>query len=549
VTETGDGTARGPHHHRTHRPGGPAHDTGENPVQGISRRELLRRGGWLGVAIAAGGLAAACSGDSSDADASTGPQKRGGVLNVGATGGSAKDSVDPHNPVTYPDQQRVLNLYEPLFLRNAEYKIEPLVGESVEPTQGGRVWTLKLRSGVEFHNGKTVDADDVIFSLRRILDPKAPGAGASGLSMIDAAGLKKVDATTVQIPLKFPYALLQDELAQYALGIVPVGFDKTRPVGTGPFSFESFTAGQQSSFKRFENYWRDKAFVDRLVIIDFPDDNAKVNALLSGQIQAVDNLPVSQINAVKGAGAKVLISETGSWTPFTMRVDAAPFSDVRVRQALRLVVDRPQMVAQALNGQGRVANDLYAPFDPAYASELPQRTQDIDQARSLLRAAGREALSVELVTSSGIGSGAVESAQLFAQQAKQAGVNVRLRNVDSATFYGDQYLSWPFAQDFWFTRNYLPQTAQGSSPGAPYNETHWRDPEFLSLIGRARQELDEARRNELLKAAQKIEYERGGYIVWGFKNQVDGYSAKVTGFRPDRNLPLSSYQFRLVSFV
>jgi peptide/nickel transport system substrate-binding protein len=509
----------------------------------LTRRDLLRRGGLLGLAVTAGGLLEGCGGAPSSAN----PGRRGGVLRVGATGGSAKDSIDPHNPVTYPDQARVLNLYEPLFLRNAKYEIEPLVGESVLPSAGGQVWTLRLRSGVQFHNGKTVDADDVIFSLRRILDPAAPGTGATGLAMIDAAALKRVDATTVEIPLKYPYSTLDDQLAQYMLGIVPVGFDKAKPVGTGPFAFKDFTPGSRSTFTRFDNYWRDKAFADELVIIDFTDDTAKVNALLSGQIDALDNLPQSQIDVVKAAGGNVLVSETASWTPFTMRVDVAPFGDVRVRQAFRLIVDRPQMVAQALNGQGRVGNDMYAPFDPAYASELPQRQQDLDQARSLLRAAGHAALTVELVTSSGIGSGAVEAAQLFAEQAKGAGVTVQIRNTDSSAFYGQDYLSWPFAQDFWFTRSYLPQVANGSLASSPFNETHWNEPKFVSLIEQAQRELDAAKRTELLKQAQRIEYDSGGHIIWGFKNQVDAYSAKVSGFVPDRNLPLSSYGFRLVS--
>src|SRR3712207_8298026 len=93
-----------------------------------------------------------------------------------------------------------------------------------------------------------------------------------------------------------------------------------------------------------------------------------------------------------------------------MRVDAAPFDDVRVRQAFRLIVDREQMVQQVLSGQGRIANDLYAPYDPAYARDLPQRQQDLEQARSLLRQAGRENLSVELVTAP-VFQGIVEATQ------------------------------------------------------------------------------------------------------------------------------------------
>jgi peptide/nickel transport system substrate-binding protein len=436
-----------------------------------------------------------------------------------------------------------------LFQRNAKYEIEPLIGESLTPSADAQVWTLKLRSGVEFHNGKTLDADDVIFSLRRIVDPAAPGVGATGLAMIDAAALKRIDATTVQIPLKYPYSVLDDQLAQYMLGIVPAGFDVAKPVGTGPFAFKDFTAGGQSTFTRFDNYWRAKALPEQLVVIDFPDDTAKVNALLSGQIDALDNLPQSQIDVVRSAGGNVLISETASWTPFTMRVDTAPFDDVRVRQAFRLIVDRPQMVAQALNGQGRIGNDLYAPFDPAYAGDLPQRHQDLDQAKSLLRSAGHDGLTVELVTSTGIGSGAVEAAQLFAEQAKGAGVTVQIRNTDSATFYGKDYLSWPFAQDYWFTRGYLPQVANGSLATSAFNETHWNQPDFVQLIGAAQRELDAAKRTDLLKQAQRIEYDTGGHIIWGFKNQVDAYSAKVTGFVPDRNMPLSSYGFRLVSLA
>src|SRR6266536_1452646 len=274
-----------------------------------------------------------------------------------------------------------------------------------------------------------------------------------------------------------------------------------------------------------------------------------VHALLDGQVDAIDNLPQTKIDMVRAIGANVLISETGSWTPFTMRVDAEPFRDVRVRRAMRLIVDRDQMVAQALNGQGRIANDLYAPFDIAYAKDLPQRQQDLPQARSLLKQAGHEGLRIELVTSSGIGAGAVEAARLFGKQAQGAGVDTQVHEVDGGVFYGQNYLRWPFALDYWFTRSYLPQVFQGSQPDSPYNECHWNDARFIELIHQACGELDAARRIELLREAQKIEYDSGGYLVWGFKNQVDAYSAKVTGFVPDRNLPLSSFQFRTVSFT
>ncbi|HEX7298679.1 MAG TPA: hypothetical protein VF257_06710, partial [Solirubrobacteraceae bacterium] len=146
--------------------------------------------------------------------------------------------------------------------------------------------------------------------------------------------------------------------------------------------------------------------------------------------------------------------------------------------------------------------------------------------------------------------GAVEAAQVFAQQAKGAGVNVKLRKLDSATFYGDNYLKWGFSQDFWYANYYLVQAAQATLPGAAYNETHWKDPKWIELVQSARGEIDDARRKELLHEAQKIEYDQGGYIVWSFSNQIDAFSAKVTGFTTSSTgIPLMDYGFRHVQFV
>ena len=122
------------------------------------------------------------------------------------------------------------------------------------------------------------------------------------------------------------------------------------------------------------------------------------------------------------------------------------------------------MIDQTLSGYGSLGNDLYAPLDVAYASDLPQREQDIEQAKSLLASAGQDGLQVELFTGDGIGSVAVPAANLFAEQAKEAGVEVKVTK--KTEFYDDDYLSYPFAQDFWNTRNYIPQAVVGTFPGS-----------------------------------------------------------------------------------
>ncbi|MFC4002263.1 ABC transporter substrate-binding protein [Prauserella oleivorans] len=508
-------------------------------------KRITRRNFLLGSAALAAStpLLAACGGGRSAVAAPTGPPRRGGTLRVGVTGGGSSDTLDPHTPTTNPDIARVRNLYEPLLYRDHDYEFEMLVAESVTPSPDARVWTATIREGIRFHDGRPVTPADVVATFRRIMDPDDPKSGASSLTMLD-----EVVATgdrTVEFRLNEPVAVFDDYLAQYSLGIVPADFSLDRPIGTGPFRVDEFTPGLQSVFLRNDHYWRSgRPYVDRLVLINFGEDDARVNALLSSQVDAIDQVPVALVDVLRSdERLRILSSETGTWLPFTMRVDRPPFDDVRVRQAMRLIVDREQMINQVLSGQGRLGNDLYSPFDPAYASDLPQRRRNIPEARRLLAEAGKSGLEVELVTAP-IQAGAVEAAQVFQQQARAAGVTVRLKRLDTTTFFGENYLSWDFAQTFWYTRNYLPQVASGSLPDAPFNETHWNDPEFLDLVGRARRTVDEAQRTELLRQAQRIEYERGGMIIWGFLNQVDAYQVYVAGLVPDRTgLPLSGYSF------
>src|SRR3954453_3274639 len=513
--------------------------------QGFSRRQVLRYSGVAAAGVAGAGSLAACGGGSSDGGTS-GPQKTGGTLTHGATGGSNKDTLDAHSPVTNPDIARTFNLYEPLLIWNNQYRLAPALAESVEPSADALTWTVKLRQGVTFHNGKPVTADDVLFSLKRVANPKAPTSGGVALApILDFANTKKSGASTVGIKLKTPYALLDNLLAEYTLGIVPTDYDPKNPVGTAAFKYKSFTPGKDSVFVKYDDYWGEKAFVDELHIQDFPDPSAQVNALQAGQVQTIDNLPYNLVKTVKGQGGQVIESKSGAWVPFTMRVDTKPFSDVRVRQAMRLIVDRQQMIDNALSGYGRLGNDLYAPFDVAYAKDLPQRQQDIAKAKSLLKAAGQEGLQVQLFTGDDIGSVAPATAALFVQQAKKAGVDVKV--IKKNPFYGDDYLSYPFAQDFWNTRLYLPQAAVGSLKGGSYNETHFNNPKFAGLIAAAQKETDEDKRNTLLQDAQKIEYDEGGYIIWGFRNQIDGVAKNVQGLKPSVYQPLGSYNFKTVS--
>ncbi|MDP9260157.1 MAG: ABC transporter substrate-binding protein [Actinomycetota bacterium] len=527
----------------------PFEETSEGRGGSLSRRDLLAATGGV---VLAGSLA----GNAASAFAASGAKpKRGGTFRIGVSGGGATDIIDGQSIKIKPDQARLTSGWETLLSYDRNYKLGT-DGLAEEATlDNAKQWTIRLKSGIEFNNGKTLGADDVIYSLRRIGNPKAGLFGTAGLASIDLARLKKMDKLTVRVPLKTADVTIGEQLGQYFNGIVPVGYtskNKLKWVGTGPFITKSFSPGQQSVHVRNPNYWRTgQPYFDSVKIIDFPDPSAQVNALFSGAIDAMTDIPFAQVTTAQGHGIKILESPGGGWLPLCMAIDLAPFDDVRVRKAMRFIADRPAMLAQVLSGHGRVANDMYAPFDPDYDSALPQRHQDLNQAKALLKAAGHENLVVDLHTTDGA-AGMVDSANVFAAQAKAAGVTINVKN--DPNYYGDQYLKLPFSVDFWGTRGYLAQNGLGSIPGAAYNECHWppANSNYLSLYKQALAAVDAAKRRELIQEMEKLEYNQGGYIIPFFNNLVDAYSPKVAGFQKSKgtlNLDTFGHGFRTVWFA
>jgi peptide/nickel transport system substrate-binding protein len=530
----------------------------------LSRRQLLLGAGGLVLAGTLTGCGSSGAASTGGGGGSGGTPKPGGNFRLGVTGGGSKDIIDGQSIITKPDQARLVAGFETLLVYDSQYRLPSAGGNqqglAEEVSQDAPdQWTIKLRDGITFHNGKALTADDVIYSLQRILNPKEGLFGGAGLASIDTKQMTKMDTLTVRLKLKGPDSTIGDQLGQYYNGIVPVGYSRTGPlkwVGTGPFTVVSFTPGQQSVHKKYANYWRTgQPYFDQVTVTDFGDPTAQVNALLAGQIDAMTDIPFAQIEVAKQhGGLSVLEGQGGGWLPLCMAVDMKPFDDNRVRQAMRLIVDRQAMLEQVLSGHGRVANDLYSPFDPAYDTSLAQREPDIEQAKSLLKAAGYEGLTVDLHTTDGA-AGMVDSANVFAQQAKAAGVTINVHN--DPNYYGDQYLKLAFSVDFWGTRNYLPQVANGSLPTAPYNECHWPPKsgdgsDYVSLYTQALGEVDPTKRADIIHQMQAEEYNFGGYIIPFFNNLVDAYSNKVAGFEQNRgtlNLDAFGHGYRTIYFT
>ena len=530
----------------------------QNP---ISRRSVL----FAGLAVAAGGLLSACGGDDSSGDsagsddsssaassASSGTGKKGGNLRIGVGTGSVSDTVDAHTTFTLADAARLTSLYDPWsYLTPNMDGYEKRLAVEYTANATGDVWTVKLRPDVTFHDGKPFTADDAIFSIQRIFDPNTNAPSSAVLApVIDPTKVTKVDDLTVQFELLAPHYNLEALLS--GSNIVPVGYDPKTPVGTGPFKFNTFTPGQSSVFDAYDDYWDGRPIVDQLTIVDLGDDAARLNALVGGQIDGLASLAFSQAAAIESNGDFQLVEgPSAAWYPIRMDCRTEPFSDKRVRQAFRLLVNREDMLQQVYGGRGVIGNDLYDPFGEVFNSELPQREQDIEAALKLLEEAGVKDQEFEF-TAANLGPGTIEYATVFAQQATAAGVNVKVNVVDTSVYVGPDFLNWKLANSQWPAIVYLTQVGYADGPEAAYAETGFGDvdQEFADLYRKALVTVDAAERKKICLAMQEIQWDRGGYIVWGFPNTLDAASKKTTGWTTHANgQPFGSFDFKKVSFV
>ena len=471
--------------------------------------------------------------------AAAGTPKAGGILRVG-TKGDVNDIIDGQHIVAKSDIMRQVTGWEPLMSFSADFVPEYTNGLAKDVTaKAADNFVITLKDGIKFSNGNPVTADDVVYSFTRMLDTDLKVYGGSVLrGLLEVSGITKVDDHTVELKLTQGVSNLKEALCAYVCAIVPVGYerfsgDPTTQIGTGPYMLKEFEVGKQSIHVKNPNYWdTGKPYFDEVHIIDFADGDALINALLADQIDIAADISSAAVDTVTGTtGYKVLNSSGGSWLTISMAVDQDPFTDVRVRQAMRLIVDRDAMVEQVLSGYGRVANDLYAPLDSAYAKDLPQRKQDLDAAKQLLADAGKSGMTIDLFAPNDT-AGLPEMIQLFAEQAKGAGITVNAQVIDGGTYWGDQYLKRTFAVDYWGTRNFLLQVAAGSlKDTSPYPDDHWppAGSTFEADYKAALAETDDTKRKLITDKMQKELYDTGGLIIPFFQNLLDAYNGRVQG--------------------
>lgn len=518
-----------------------------------SRRNVL---GWSvagGFAVTASGLLAACRGEApstASRDTPSGRPRRGGTLTVGMISEGSTESVDPWTTAaaTPTGYLRVTNLYDTLFQLDDELNLQPALAESAEVSADKKTWTFRLRGGVTFHDGSILNADDVIHNVRAWANPSS-WASSSGGSEIDPQKIDKVDDRTVRIGLTGPHARFDGLLAFLAFSIKSRNERKVgKPIGTGPFRYVSFTPGSRSEFARFPDHWRaDSPHLERLVVnSSFTDETARTNALKSGQVGLLPLISFPLAKTISTQVGRLLRSKSGAYNNFYMAVDTPPFNDVRVRQAMRLLVNRQELVDVTYAGLGSVSNDVPGRYATFYDDSLV-RGCDVDQARSLLRKAGKEDLTVTLQTSAVV-EGFTQAATLLKQQAKAAGVTVNLNQVDPSTYWS-RYGKWTFAQafnypvpsmDFAWTNSY-------ASTGI-INATHWyKSPSFQrtkSLLRETRVTDDKTKLADIWHELQMQQFNEGGEIIYGTYDYVDAVASNVQGLTPSKYLFASGCNLR-----
>ncbi len=490
----------------------------------VNRRELV-----LGSAAGAGLLMLGGCGTAADPAAKGGDKpRRGGRIRVGTIETTQSGNLDAHAPLG-SGIIRGWALYAKLWEWTKDCAPQLALAEEAEIAPDGLSLVVRVRKGLEFHHGKTIGADDVIFSVRRLSDPALASPYAGLIAAVDRDRIDRLDDRTVRIHAKDGQGLvaLPETWISFG-GIVPTDYHPvTNVVGAGPFRLKNFTPGQRSSYTRFENYFKpNQPYAQELEIIEFKDQVARAYALQSGQIDVADLVPVEQAQQLRASPAvQVVVSPTNNVTSFDMNVTHPLFRDVRVRQAFRLLADRADLVKRALHGEGTIGNDLYAPHDPTFDHSIPQRPHDPDQARALLKAAGAQNLSLE-ISANGPGNAA---ALIFAEQAKHAGIDLRVKNLDIATFNGPLRNSRAISTGSIPSRGFLASALNSDAPTNVANRTNFHDPRFGELLAQALRQPDVEKRKPLVHEAQRIQYDRGGLLIWGFGHVRAAASTKIGG--------------------
>jgi peptide/nickel transport system substrate-binding protein len=459
------------------------------------------------------------------------PQK-GGRMRVAYGHGSTTDSLDPG---TYENDFMIAlshTIYNFLTEIDANGELIGELAESWEPSEDAATWTFKLRQGVQFHNGKTVEPADVIASLDH---HRGEDSKSAAKVILDAVTEMKADGSdTVVITLSEGNADFAFLVSDYHLPIKPAKDGKIDPqetVGTGPYVLQDFDPGVRAFYTRNPDYWKaDRAWFDEIEFLSILDTAARTNALLSDEVDLISRPDLKTIHLMqRRPGLKIETTSGTQHYTMPMRCDTDPFTDNNVRLAMKYAIDRPTLVQTILQGFGQVGNDHpIGPSNPHYAADLPQREYDPEQARSLLKKAGKEGIKVSIHVSDAAFAGAVDACSLYSEAARAAGIDLQVAREPADGYWSNVWMQKPWSCSYWGgrpTEDWMFSTAY--VPGAEWNESFWSNDRFVELLREARVTLDEAKRAEMYYEMQSICRDDCGSVIPMFADYVFAMHERV----------------------
>ncbi len=491
----------------------------------ITRREFIAR-------VSALGLMTAVSPALLSGTAKAAAPKKGGRFIIGITGGSTTDSMNPATLTSNMNQNVNWQIRNCLVEIDHNFNAIPELAVSWDATPDAKKWTFKLRKGVEFHNGKTLTAEDVVFSINHHLGEESKSAAKGYLKNIvdiKADGKNEVVFTLSGGSADFPFIL-----GDYHLTICPAGtagpeFEKG--IGTGGYILEAWEPGVRAFSKRNPNYWKEgRAHFDEIETLSIVDTNARTNALKTGRIHYMDRVELKTVHLMKRMRGINVTAVTGTaHYTIPMLVNRQPYNDNNVRTALKLAIDREVLVKQILRGFGEPGNDHpIAPVNKYHAKNLDQRKYDPEKAKFYMKKAGMLDHTFNLHAADAAFAGAVDAAVLIKEQAKKAGININVVREPDDGYWSNVWIKKEWVMCYWGGRPVEDMMfSVAYADGAPWNDTFWSNKRFNELLVMARAELDEDKRRKIYAEMQEICRNDSGTVVPMFNQIVEASSAKT----------------------
>lgn len=389
-----------------------------------------------------------------------------------------------------------------------------------------------VEKGVEFHDGRKLRAQDVNYSLRRVMDPKTGSASRPLLGDVDPNGIKVEDEHTIRVKLTRSNSDFPVVLFDFRLQIIPEDFtDFDHAIGTGPFKVKVWKPGVRCVAERNPNYWKsDLPLVDEVETFAIPDKVARVNALLAGEIHLMAMLDPGLLDKIKATpSVKVMASKSGNQIGFVMNCTTPPYDNVDVRLALKHLVDREKYLQTVYKGLGQIANDHpIPPLSKDYCTSIPIRKYDPEKAKTLLKKAGVLDYTFELYSTDAF-AGAMEGALVYSQMASKAGVKIKVIRSPADGYWDAIWLKKPFCATQWNTRPAIMALRFAFLSDASMNETSWKRPKFDQLFLETMATMEESKRKNLFCEMQRMIHDDGGLILPVFPHILDACSVKVKG--------------------